>query len=199
MKPVFQFIIILLLRNALVSPAQSEEIRFETDGFRGEVPNGLTTNKPFLKVHLEPGLTSPSRVVPFSPGQKIEWSASLLRTVRTSEFLAKKWPKELPAPYEAECLPFGPFIRLDEFTGPRAIVKKLVFKAGDHLTLLQYFSEGDAIAKMGNEVCFLNLSYFTVSPDSDELPNTENWIKLESIDNPEKGSWLLIDDNIECL
>jgi len=45
--------VVICLLIAAVSSAQSEEIQFETDGFPGEVPNGLTSNKPFLKVHLE--------------------------------------------------------------------------------------------------------------------------------------------------
>lgn len=74
-----------------------------------------------------------------------------------------------------------------------------MFKDGDRLTLLQYFSEGNALAKVGDEVCSVNLGYFTVSPDPDELPVTKNWIKVESVDGPGKGSWLLIDDSIDCL
>jgi hypothetical protein len=138
-------------------------------------------------------------VVPFTPGQRIEWSSSLLRTVRSSEFRAKKWPTERPAPYETRCVSFKPFVRLAEFNEPRATPKQLVFKTGDRLTLLQYFSEGEAIAKMGDQVCLLNLGHFTVSPDSDELPDAENWIKVETGEDFGKGSWLLIDDNIECL
>jgi len=77
-------------------------------------------------------------------------------------------------------------------------MRKFVFKDGD-LTLLQYFSEGNAIAKIGDDVCSVNLAYFTVSPEADELPDTENWMKVKSVDEPEKGKWLLIDDSIECL
>ena len=47
--------------------------------------------------------------------------------------------------------------------------------------------------------CSVNLGYFTVSLDPDELPVTENWIKVESVDGSGKGSWLLIDDSIDCL
>ena len=42
-------------------------------------------------------------------------------------------------------------------------------------------------------------SLFHVSPESDELLNTEDWIKVEAVDDTAKGVWLLIDENIECL
>lgn len=196
---MFQFLTLVVLMSALLSPAHSEEIQFETDGFHGEVVNGLTAAKPFLKSHMEPHKESPSRWVTFVPGQIIQGAESLLRTIRPSEFKAKKWPTERPVDYEAACVSFKSFIRLAEFDQTRAKVRKFVFKDGDRLTLLQYFSEGNALAKVRDEVCSVNLGYFTVSPDPDELPVTENWIKVESVDGPGKGSWLLIDDSIECL
>jgi len=199
MKPVFQFIVLILVVAVLEPWARSDEIRLETDGFRGEVPNGLTSKKPFLKLHVEPNKQSRFRTVPFVRGQMIQNTESLLRTIRSSVFMAKRWPTERPTRYEALCLPSKAFIRREEFYDSRAHVKKLVFKEGDRLTLLQYFSEGNAIAKIADEACFLNLADFTVSPEPEELPDTENWIKVESVTDPGEGSWLLIDDNIECL
>jgi len=115
MKPISEFISLVALMSALPTQAQSEEIQFETDGFRGEVANGLTSNRPFLRLYVEPRKQSQSRTVPFVAGQLIESSESVLRTVRPSEFRAKKWPRERPIAYEVRCLPFKRFIRLDEF------------------------------------------------------------------------------------
>ena len=54
MKLMFQFLTLVVLMSALLSPTHSEEIQFETDGFHGEVVNGVTTAKPFLELHMEP-------------------------------------------------------------------------------------------------------------------------------------------------
>ena len=60
---MFQFLTLVVVMSALLSPIHSEEIQFETDGFHGEVVNALTTAKPFLELHMEPHKESPSNLI----------------------------------------------------------------------------------------------------------------------------------------